>query len=110
MEDDYLRERVSDLKDLGRRILAYLQEEDSSHRELSPDSILIGEEISTAALVELPVDNIAAIVTSEGAANSHMVIVARALGIPTVVGVTELPVNTLDDAEMIVDAYQVVFL
>ncbi len=106
MEDDYLRERVSDLKDLGRRILACLQEEDSSHRELSPDSILIGEEISTAALVELPVDNIAAIVTSEGAANSHMVIVARALGIPTVVGVTELPVNTLDDAEMIVDAYQ----
>jgi len=106
MEDDYLRERVSDLKDLGRRILACLQEADSSHRELSPDSILIGEEISTAALVELPVDNIAAIVTSEGAANSHMVIVARALGIPTVVGVTELPITTLDDIEMIVDAYQ----
>ena len=36
MEDDYLRERVSDLKDLGRRILACLQEADSSHRELSP--------------------------------------------------------------------------
>lgn len=106
MEDDYLRERVSDLKDLGRHILASLQEADSSHREISPDSIIIGEEISTAALVELPVDNIAAIVTTEGAANSHMVIVARALGIPTVVGVTELPINTLDDAEMIVDAYQ----
>ncbi|NHC02978.1 phosphoenolpyruvate--protein phosphotransferase [Acinetobacter sp. 187] len=106
MEDDYLRERVSDLKDLGRRILASLQEADSSHRELSADSILVGDEISTAALVELPVDKIAAIVTSEGAANSHMVIVARALGIPTVVGVTELPVNTLDDVEMIVDAYQ----
>lgn len=106
MEDDYLRERVADLKDLGRRILARLQAEDASHRELSPDSILIGEEISTAALVELKVDNIAAIVTSEGAANSHMVIVARALGIPTVVGVTEMPITNLDDAEMIVDAYQ----
>lgn len=106
MEDDYLRERVADLKDLGRRILASLQEADSSHKELSSDSILIGEEISTAALVELPVGKIAAIVTSEGAANSHMVIVARALGIPTVVGVTELPINTLDDAELIVDAYQ----
>ncbi|MCF8999539.1 phosphoenolpyruvate--protein phosphotransferase [Acinetobacter nectaris] len=106
MEDDYLRERVSDLKDLGRRILASLQEADSTHKELSSDSILVGDEISTAALVELPVDKIAAIVTSEGAANSHMVIVARALGIPTVVGVTELPVNTLDDVEMIIDAYQ----
>ena len=95
MEDDYLRERAADLKDLGRRILAYLQEADSSHRELTDESILIGEEISTAALVELPVDKIAAIVTTEGAMNSHMVIVARALGIPTVVGVTELPINTL---------------
>ncbi|RZA07576.1 MAG: phosphoenolpyruvate--protein phosphotransferase, partial [Moraxellaceae bacterium] len=36
----------------------------------------------------------------------HMVIVARALGIPTVVGVTELPITSLDDAEMIVDAHQ----
>ncbi|AOA59334.1 phosphoenolpyruvate--protein phosphotransferase [Acinetobacter larvae] len=106
MEDDYLRERVADLKDLGRRILAALQRSDPSHKELSSDSILIGEEISTAALVELPVSKIAAIVTSEGAANSHMVIVARALGIPTVVGVTELPINTLDDVELIVDAYQ----
>lgn len=106
MEDEYLRERVSDLKDLGRRILASLQEADSSHKEISSDSIIVGDEISTAALVELPVDKIAAIVTSDGAANSHMVIVARALGIPTVVGVTELPVNTLDDVEMIVDAYQ----
>ncbi len=106
MEDEYLRERVADLKDLGRRILAFLQEADASHREITDESILIGEEISTAALVELPVDKIAAIVTTEGAMNSHMVIVARALAIPTVVGVTELPINTLDDVEMIVDAHQ----
>ncbi|MCH4248012.1 MAG: phosphoenolpyruvate--protein phosphotransferase [Acinetobacter populi] len=106
MEDGYLRERVSDLKDLGRRILAHLQTADTSHKEITEDTILIGEEISTAALVEMPIGNIAAIVTTEGAANSHMVIVARALGIPTVVGVTELPISMLDDAEIIVDAYQ----
>lgn len=106
MEDEYLRERVSDLKDLGRRILSYLQAADTTHRQIVEGSILIGEEISTATLVEMPLNNIAAIVTTEGAANSHMVIVARALGIPTVVGVTELPISQLDDAEMIVDAYQ----
>lgn len=106
MDDEYLRERVSDLRDLGRRILARLQTDDTHHRELAEDSILIAEELSTAALVELPISKIAAIVTTEGAANSHMVIVARALGIPTVVGVTELPINQLDDAEMIVDAHQ----
>lgn len=106
MEDDYLRERVSDLKDLGRRIVARLQTADKHNREITEETILIGEEISTAALVEMPIGNIAAIVTTEGAANSHMVIVARALGIPTVVGVTELPINQLDDVEIIVDAYQ----
>lgn len=106
MEDEYLRERVSDIRDLGRRILARLQTADDQHREFNEDSILIGEEITTAALVEMPLNHIAAIVTTEGAANSHMVIVARALGIPTVVGVTELPVTALDDAEMIVDAHQ----
>ncbi len=106
MEDEYLRERVSDIRDLGRRILAKLQTADHDHRELNEESILIGEEITTSALVELPLHNIAAIVTTEGAANSHMVIVARALGIPTVVGVTELPITSLDDAEMIVDAHQ----
>jgi phosphotransferase system enzyme I (PtsP) len=106
MEDEYLRERVADLRDLGRRLLARLQASDNQHREIAEDSILIGEEISTAMLVELHLDNIAAIVTAEGAANSHMVIVARALGIPTVVGVTELPITALDDVEMIVDAHQ----
>ncbi len=106
MDDEYLRERVADLRDLGRRLLSKLQASDSPHREIAEESILIGEEISTAMLVELPMDNIAAIVTTEGAANSHMVIVARALGIPTVVGVTELPITTLDDVEMIVDAHQ----
>jgi phosphotransferase system enzyme I (PtsP) len=106
MDDEYLRERASDIRDLGRRILARLQADDQDAREINEQSILIGEEITTAALVELPIANIAAIVTSEGAANSHMVIVARALGIPTVVGVTELPITSLDDAEMIVDAHQ----
>ncbi|WP_410209564.1 phosphoenolpyruvate--protein phosphotransferase [Aquirhabdus sp.] len=106
MKDEYLRERVADLRDLGRRLLARLQASDSQHREIGEESILIGEEISTAMLVELPLDNVAAIVTTEGAANSHMVIVARALGIPTVIGVTELPTTSLDDVEMIVDAHQ----
>jgi phosphotransferase system enzyme I (PtsP) len=107
MEDPYLRERMADVKDLGLRILAHLQkQDDTALREFAEHSILVGEEISTALLVETPLERIAGIVTVAGAANSHMAIVARALGIPTVVGVAELPVTTLDDTEMIVDAYQ----
>ncbi|HEX4869949.1 MAG TPA: phosphoenolpyruvate-utilizing N-terminal domain-containing protein, partial [Moraxellaceae bacterium] len=108
MEDPYLRERMADVRDLGLRILAHLQqqEEGAGLRELPEHSILIGEEITTAMLVELPLERIAGIVTVLGAANSHMAIVARALGIPTVLGVSDLPVTSLDDTEMIVDAYQ----
>ncbi|HEX5360375.1 MAG TPA: phosphoenolpyruvate--protein phosphotransferase [Fluviicoccus sp.] len=107
MDDPYLRERMADVRDLGRRILAHLQKQTgNTNRDFAEHSILIGEEISTATLVEIPIESIAAIVTTTGAANSHMAIVARALGIPTVVGVAELPVTSLDDAEMIVDAYQ----
>src|SRR5690606_6602618 len=95
-----------DLKDLGRRILARLQEADASHRDLTDESILIGEEISTAALVELPVDKIAAIVTTEGALNPHRVSVARHLGLATVAGVLGMPMHTLGEVEMIVDAHQ----
>lgn len=107
MEDPYLRERMADIRDLGLRILAHLQKQESiATRELPEHSILIGEEITTAMLVELPIERVAGIVTVQGAANSHMAIVARALGIPTVLGVTDLPVTQLDDTEMIVDAYQ----
>ncbi|HEX4870029.1 MAG TPA: phosphoenolpyruvate-utilizing N-terminal domain-containing protein, partial [Moraxellaceae bacterium] len=109
MEDPYLRERMADVRDLGLRILAHLQqqqEEGAGSREIPEHSILIGEEITTAMLVETPLERIAGIVTVLGAANSHMAIVARALGIPTVLGVTDLPVTSLDDTEMIVDAYQ----
>ncbi|MCD6060641.1 MAG: signal transduction protein [Moraxellaceae bacterium] len=107
MEDAYLRERMADVRDIGLRILAHLQKQEDAGLRVFPDhSILIGEEITTAMLVETPLDRIGGIVTVLGAANSHMAIVARALGIPTVLGVSDLPVTSLDDTEMIVDAYQ----
>ncbi|MBP9044811.1 MAG: phosphoenolpyruvate--protein phosphotransferase [Moraxellaceae bacterium] len=107
MDDPYLRERMADVRDLGLRILAHLQkQEEWAPREFPDHAILVGDEITTAMLVETPLEKIAGIVTVTGAANSHMAIVARALGIPTVVGVSDLPVTQLDDNELIVDAYQ----
>jgi phosphotransferase system enzyme I (PtsP) len=111
MDDPYLRERMADVRDLGLRILAHLQkQEESAPRDFPDQAILVGDDITTAMLVETPLEKIAGIVTVTGAANSHMAIVARALGIPTVVGVSDLPVTQLDDTELIVDAYQGAFL
>ena len=107
MEDAYLRERMADVKDLGLRILAQLQKHNAGEIPSYPENtILVGEDISTAVLVEQPLERIAGIATVQGSSNAHMAIVARALGIPTVVGLTELPVTTLDDTELVVDGYQ----
>ena len=107
MDDPYLRERMADIKDLGLRILAQLQKQHNV-RELAvqDNTILVGEEIPTSVLVEQPLEKIAGICTVQGSSNAHMAIVARALGIPTVVGVSELPVTSLDDTEVVVDGYQ----
>ncbi len=107
MEDAYLRERMADVRDLGLRVLAQLQKNDAIKPfELKDHTILVGEDISTSVLVEQPLDKIAGIATVQGSSNAHMAIVARALGIPAVVGLSELSVTSLDETELIVDGYQ----
>lgn len=105
MEDAYLRERVVDIKDIASRVLSVLQSKQISWPQLPAQAVLIGEEITTTCLMEFPRENIAAVVTRQGSLNSHMAIVARSLGIPTVVGVMDLVASQMLDCELIVDGY-----
>ncbi len=107
MEDAYLRERMADVRDLGLRVLSQLQKKNAvTQPEYRENTILVGEDIPTSLLVEQPLDKIAGIAIVQGSSNAHMAIVARALGIPTVVGLAEMPVTSLDEAQLIVDGYQ----
>lgn len=107
MEDPYLRERASDLRDLGRRILSYLQEDSSDiSKRFTESSILVGEELTASTLGEVPLDKIKGLVSVMGSSSSHVAILARAMGIPTVMGVVDLPYTQLDTVDMIVDGYQ----
>ena len=106
MEDPYLRERAADVRDIGRRILAELQSDSRQELTFPKSSILLGDEITTTLLMEVPLDMVAGIATVHGARNSHMAIVARAMGIPTVVGVQGLPLKQLDGREVIVDGFR----
>jgi phosphotransferase system, enzyme I, PtsP len=106
IEDAYLRERASDVRDLGRRILVRLQSEGPPVREYPPDTILVGEEVSAAQLAEVPHDRLAGIVSAQGSSSSHVAILARALGVPAVMGIRDLPVARLDAEELIVDGYR----
>jgi phosphotransferase system enzyme I (PtsP) len=106
MEDPYLRERASDIRDLGRRILEHLQSVRPALREFERDTILVGEEVSASQLAEVPVQCLAGVVSARGSSASHVAILARALGIPAVMGVDDLPVSRLEGQELVVDGYQ----
>lgn len=106
MEDPYLRERASDVRDLGRRILEHLQSTSPIQRSWEPNTILVGEEISASQLAEVPVQYLVGVVSARGSSASHVAILARALGIPAVMGVDDLPVNRLEGQDIVVDGYQ----
>lgn len=106
MDDPYLRERATDIRDLGRRVLAYLQEGSSSQSlELDEESILVADELSPAMLGEVSQDKLLGLVSVKGSGNSHAAILARSMGIPTVLGVLDLPYRRLDGREVILDGH-----
>ncbi|WP_022967474.1 phosphoenolpyruvate--protein phosphotransferase [Denitrificimonas caeni] len=105
MDDDYLRERASDVKDLGRRLLSYLQQAQQQTLVYPDNTILVSEELSPAMLGEVPADKLVGLVSVLGSRNSHVAILARAMGIPTVVAAVDLPYTRLDGIELIIDGY-----
>ena len=106
MEDAYLRERASDIRDLGRRIVTHIQSDRPAPRPVYSSTVLVGKEISVGQLAEIPVDHLAGIVSTSGSSSSHVAILAQALGIPAVMGVEDLPVARLEGQTLIADGYR----
>ncbi len=105
LEDPYLRERAADFRDLGRRILAHLQAQRGEVPEYPRQTILISEEVTATTIMEVPRDRLVGVVSGSGSANSHVAILARALGLPTVMGLTGVAIGQLSKKELIVDGY-----
>ncbi len=103
MDDPYLRERASDVRDLGRRVLSALQQQ--QHEDVSwPDkAIVISEELTPAMLGEIPRKNLVGLVSVQGSGNSHVAILARAMGVPTIMGAVDLPWERIGGRDIIVD-------
>jgi phosphotransferase system enzyme I (PtsP) len=84
MTDPYLRERMSDFDDLANRLLRQLMgrgPEDVA-AALPKDAIIVARSMGAAELLDYPRDKLRGLVLEDGAATSHVVIVARAMGIP----------------------------
>jgi len=105
MEDSYLRERADDVRDLGRRILKYLQQELHEKRDYPENTVLVGEDISASMLAEVPSDKLIGVISVKGSRTSHVAILARAMSISAVMGATDLPVGRIDGRKIIADGY-----
>ncbi|HSH47474.1 MAG TPA: phosphoenolpyruvate--protein phosphotransferase [Halomonas sp.] len=107
VDDDYLSERAADVRDLGRRVLAHLQEKSIETPDSYPDStILVGDEVSVAMLGEIPRERLGGLVSINGSSNSHVAIIARAMGIPAAMGMADLPLPRLNGARVVLDGHR----
>jgi phosphotransferase system, enzyme I, PtsP len=105
LEDPYLRERAADFRDLGRRILLHLQANKRSAPEYPKNTIIISEEITATMLMEIPENCLKGVISGSGSGNSHVAILARALGLPTIMGITGAMIADLIGKDIIVDGY-----
>lgn len=105
IEDEYLRERVSDVNDVGRRVLKNLMDEDRLHdlESLTEEMIIVSHDLSPSDTASMYNKNIIAFVTDIGGKTSHTAIMAKSLGVPAVVGLKDSTLRIHNQDYIIVD-------
>ena len=103
-KDEYTRERANDVEDVQNRILRNLQE----HRlesKIEGSHIIVSRNLAAADALILSRNDVLGYVTEIGGATSHMVLLARALKIPTIVGLHGISTLVHSDETVILDGY-----
>lgn len=107
MEDDYLRERVADIRDVSRRLLLNLSgKEKVSLEQLADNSIIVSDDISPSDAADMDRGKLLAFVTDTGGKTSHAVIMARSIGIPAVVGTHDATERIKTGDVILVDGHE----
>ena len=104
MNDEYLRERGSDIEDVIQRLLANLTGEGLKYPNLSEDAVIVAPDLLPSTVAELDLNHVKAIATDSGGWTSHMAIIARGLGVTAVVGLRDFYQRTRTGDRIIVDA------
>lgn len=105
MEDDYMRERASDMKDITDRLLSCLKKSGETGIELEEPAILLAEDLMPSETVQLDREKILGIVTLKGSVNSHTAILARMMNIPALVNANIPLKDELDQKDAMIDGY-----
>ncbi len=96
MDDDYMKERAADVKDISERVINVLSGSSSSDLTGDEPVIIIADDLAPSETVQLDKDKVLAFVTVHGSTNSHTAILARTMGIPALVNT---PVDLDDDID-----------
>ncbi|HOD11638.1 MAG TPA: phosphoenolpyruvate--protein phosphotransferase [Candidatus Omnitrophota bacterium] len=105
IQDEYLRDRTSDINDVSKRVLKNLMEETKIHDldNLSEDTIVIAHDFSPSDTAGMYNKRILAFATDVGGRTSHTAIMAKSLGIPAVVGLKDATLRVHNQDYVIVD-------
>ena len=107
MDDPYLRARALDIREVGMRVVRSLTDHSfSGFTALEPGSIIISEEITPADTALMDPRLVGGFATVLGGAEGHTAIMARSLGLPAVLGITDLLVGVKTGEPLIVDGSQ----
>jgi phosphotransferase system, enzyme I, PtsP len=100
--DGYLRERATDFRDVGHRVLRHLRQEDKKSA-FAKATILIADELTLSQMTLVSHENLVGIALQSGGVTSHTAILARAFEIPTVVGVEHLMEAVTEGDALVLD-------
>ena len=103
MDDDYMRERAADVKDISNRVISILQGNGDAGLSGDEPFILLADDLAPSETVQLDKSKVLAFVTRHGSTNSHTAILARTMNIPAVIGLGEALKEEYDGKVAIVD-------
>ena len=103
LDDAYQRERAEDVAEVGHRVLACLIGVPPAASELGGPGILVAAELAPAEAASIDLELVRGIVTARGGPTSHASILARSLGVPTVVGAGDEVLGLAEGAQLLID-------
>ena len=102
MDDDYMRERAADVKDISERVLSILNGGQKGKVVTDEPVIIVADDLAPSETVQLEKDMVLSFVTAHGSVNSHTAILARIMAIPALIGTEELPLDDTVDGKLAV--------
>ena len=103
MDDDYMRERAADVRDISERLLTILKGEETGAVDADEPKIIVAEDLAPSETVQLDKDKVLSFVTVKGSLNSHTAILARTMAIPALVNTSVSLESEMDGRLGIVD-------